>query len=99
MLEIPRKLEIDLPDAIINDQKVQVNHITLRVPTIGDRRKASGRLRNGESAESFAQFQIDLVAACSGLSAPTIEQIPADIFQDCWDFIANFLVPAQAKVG
>jgi hypothetical protein len=94
MLDIPRRLDVDLPEPIFNDQKVQINHLTLRVPTLGDRRKASGRLRNGESAESFSQFQIDLIAACGGVSVPTIEQLPADIAQDCWEWISSFLVPA-----
>jgi hypothetical protein len=98
MLDTPRKLDVELPSPIFNDQKVQIDRLTLRVPTIGDRRKAAGRLRNGESAESFSQFQIDLIAACGGISVPTAEQLPADIAQDCWDWIASFLVPAQ-KAG
>jgi hypothetical protein len=98
MIDAPRRLEIDLPDQIFNDQKIPINHISLRVPTIGDRRKASGRLRSGETPETFSLFTIDLIAACSGLSTPTVEQLPADIAQDCWDWIASFLVP-QEKAG
>jgi hypothetical protein len=90
-----RTLHIELPNPIFNEQKIPVNSFTVNPPTIGARRKASGRLRNAENAENFALFQIDLVASCTGLSAPTIEQMEADVFQECWDHIIRFLVPAQ----
>jgi Phage tail assembly chaperone proteins, E, or 41 or 14 len=91
----PRTIHIELATPIFNDQKVPVNSFTVNPPTIGARRKASGRLRNGESAESYALFQIDLVASCTNLSAPTVEQMDADVFQTAWDHVVRFLVPAQ----
>ena len=90
-----RTLEIDLPSPIFNDQKIPVNHITVNPPTVGARRRASGRLRNGENAENFTLFQIDLVAACTGLSAPTVEQLDADLFNEAWGHVVGFLVPAD----
>jgi hypothetical protein len=93
-----RTLEIDLPSPIFNDQKVPVSHITVNPPTIGARRKASGRLRTAENPETFSLFQIDLVAACTGLSAPTVEQMDNDLFNEAWAHITRFLIPAQETI-
>jgi Phage tail assembly chaperone proteins, E, or 41 or 14 len=89
-----RTKTIELSSPVMN-AGVPVTTLTFRPPTVGDRRKAEGHLRNGTQGEAGTKFQVAMMALCTGMTDPAIEQLDMDVFLDGWSWILDFLAPAQ----
>jgi hypothetical protein len=88
-----RSKTIELANPIMDGpRKVEV--LTLSAPTIGARRRAEFHLKNGTQGDAGTKFQVALVAQCSGLTDPVVEQLDMDVFNEAWEFLAAFLVYA-----
>jgi hypothetical protein len=90
-----RTKTIELPEAI-SDAKGSWSHLELRVPKIGEVKRAQTHLRG--TADSMTQMMIVLVSIVTGIPEPLIAKIDYDIVMEASDFLMGFM-PTPPKTS
>jgi len=88
---VDRTKTIELPNPI-KEGAIPISSLIVNPPTVGVRRKAAFHLRGGVNPESEEKFRIAIIAGCTGLTDPTIEQLDYDCMNEAWQHAARFLM-------
>jgi hypothetical protein len=65
--------------------------LTLREPTVGQKRVASEQTRHGASIPAVNLYEIHFISGVSGVPVPVVERLPVTILNRAMSYIDFFL--------
>lgn len=81
-------LSIDPP---IEYKGGQFAAITLKEPTLGQKRTATEHLRNGMNQASYTLFELMLLSMVTGWDQACVEKLPVTVFNEAMNYLQSFL--------